>query len=202
MVPGVAAGCGRAAAKTDLNPAELGSGQARAAQPSSLTRSLTNGCPTNESTILPEQAFYNVLQVYFDGTSVGGSYGVTPGNLPLNYLQVYSADVLYANTHSAGNPVVDGSNQTNVVTAQTEFDNARLQILEIAELVLNLQVVGKTLQLAWPASAVALQLQINSDLSNSNGWKPAPDTPTLIGGSYEISITPSSAAAFYRLAAP
>jgi hypothetical protein len=165
----------------------------------------TNGCSgTNDPMISPEQAFYNVLQVYFDGTRVGGSYNVTPGNLPLNYLQVYAADVIYADTNGTGSLVVDGFNKTNNVTAQSEFDTARMQIFEIAEVVLNLQAVGNTLQLTWPASAAAFELQINTNnLSNPNGWEPAPDTPTLIGGSYyEVSITPSSAAAFYRLAMP
>jgi hypothetical protein len=162
----------------------------------------TNNCPTNISIISPEQAFYNVLQVYFDGTRVGGSYGVTNGGLPLNYLQVYAADVLYANTNGAGSSVVDGFDQTNTVTAQSEFDTARLQIFEIAEVVLNVQAIGMTLQLTWPATAIAFQLQVTSDPSNPDGWKPDPDTPTLLSDFYEVAITPSSAAAFYRLATP
>ncbi len=159
------------------------------------------GCPTNNP-ISPEQAFYNVLQVYFDGTAVGGAYGVMAGNLPLNYVQIYAADILYANTNGAGSPVVDGFGQTNIVTAQHEFNNLSLQILEIAEVVLNVQVAGNHLQLSWPLSDAPLQLQVSSDLSKPNEWKLAPETPTLIGASYEVSITPANARAFYRLATP
>jgi hypothetical protein len=124
----------------------------------------TGGC-TNY--ISPEQAFYNVLQVYFDGTGVGAAYGVTPGNLPLNYLQVWYSDVLYANTNSTGSAVVDGFGATNNVTAQSEFDEASSRIFEIAEPsvslppALALQTVETTLQLTWPASAAAFQLEVN-----------------------------------------
>jgi len=159
------------------------------------------GCPTNNP-ISPEQAFYNVLQVYFDGTPVGAAYGVTASNLPLNYAQIYAADILYANTNGAGSLVVDGSGQTNIITAQDEFNDLSLRILEIAEVVLNVQVAANHLQLSWPLSDAPLQLQVSSDLSKPNQWKLAPETPTLIGASYEVSITPSNAPAFYRLATP
>jgi hypothetical protein len=90
------------------------------------------GCPTNNP-ISPEQAIYNVLRVYFDGTTPGGSYGSISSNLPLNYLQIFSADVLYANTNTNAVPVVDEFGHTNNVTAQMEFDEARSQIRGIAE---------------------------------------------------------------------
>jgi hypothetical protein len=51
-----------------------------------------------EDLIPPEQAIYNMLYVYFSGTAeaslFGGSTGSDPG--PLNYLQIYSDDVIYA----------------------------------------------------------------------------------------------------------
>ena len=159
------------------------------------------GCPTNDP-ISPEQAFYNVLQVYFDGTLVGGDYGVTASNLPLNYMQIYAADILYANTNSTGSLVVDGFDSTNNVTAREEFDSASLQLLEIAEVALNAKVVSNSLQLSWPLCIAPLQLQVNSDLSKPKGWQPTSETPTLIGASYQVLITPSNATAFYRLASP
>jgi hypothetical protein len=159
------------------------------------------GCPTNDP-ISPEQAFYNVLRAFFDGTQVGGSYGVTTSNLPLNYVQIYAADVLYAETNSEGSLVVDGSGLTNNITAQDEFNNLSLQILEIAQVPLNVQAVGDNLQLSWPLSAAPLQLQVNSDLSKPGLWMQVPESPALIGASYEVLITPSNSAAFYRLAPP
>jgi hypothetical protein len=69
-------------------------------------------------------------------------------------------------------------------------------------LVLNIQKIGSTLELTWLGSAAGLQPQFNTDLSNRNGWQGAPGTPTLVNGSYKLSIVPSSSAAFYRLAKP
>ena len=92
------------------------------------------GCPTNYS-ISPEQAFYNVMEVFFDGTSVGGAYGTNDsyGTLPLNYLQIYSVDVLYANTNMTGTNIVDGFGNTVHMTAQSELTNVSAQIGTIAE---------------------------------------------------------------------
>jgi hypothetical protein len=158
--------------------------------------------------ISPEQAFYNVLQVYFDGTSVGGAYGVTPGDLSLNYMQVWYSDVFYANTKPTGSAVGDGSGATTNMTAHNEFEEASSRLIEIAEppvplpAALALQTVSNVLQITWPASAGAYQLQVNSDLSHPERWKTNSDTPILTNSSYEVSITPSKGAAFYRLAAP
>jgi hypothetical protein len=54
--------------------------------------------------IPPEQAEYNVLYVYYWGTSVASFFGGTPGSTPapLNYLQIYSEDILYAEAHASG----------------------------------------------------------------------------------------------------
>ncbi len=45
--------------------------------------------------ISPEQALYNALSHYFEHTVVGDYYGVTAGTAPMNYLQIYAADILY-----------------------------------------------------------------------------------------------------------
>ena len=149
---------------------------------------LGGGC-TN---ISPEQAIYNVLTSYFDGTPVGSNYGTPPivsSNLPLNYLQIYYEDVLYANTNITGTNVVDGFNNTNLVTAQMLFTNASLQICEIAELDLNVQPAGPNVLIRWHASAAATQLQVNHKLSDdTNGWKQATQTRTLTNSFYQISI--------------
>jgi hypothetical protein len=162
------------------------------------------GCPTNDP-VSPEQAIYNVLTLYFDGTPVGSYYGpplIVSSNLPLNYLQIYNEDVTYAETNSAGSLVVDGFDNTNLMTAQMLFTNASVQIGEIAELDLNVQTVGQTLQIRWLASAAATQLQVNYKLSDTNGWKQDTNTPSLTNGFYQVSITPTTNAAFFRLATP
>jgi hypothetical protein len=64
------------------------------------------GCPTscdNEAPdctgIRPFEALQNVLAVYFSGTPIGEQYGAAKGDVPLNYLQIYAADILFSNTH-------------------------------------------------------------------------------------------------------
>jgi hypothetical protein len=61
--------------------------------------------------ITAEQGLYNVLQIYFDGTDAGPFYGVSAGvtpdadagtlfefsDAPMNYVQVYDTDIIYAN---------------------------------------------------------------------------------------------------------
>ena len=55
--------------------------------------------PANDL-ISAEQALYNVLGVYFDGTPVASFFGGTPGAAPLNYLQIYSPDIQYATANA------------------------------------------------------------------------------------------------------
>lgn len=49
--------------------------------------------------ITPERAFTNVLAVFFAGTRYGHFYGSPDGPAPVQYLQIYLDDVLYANDH-------------------------------------------------------------------------------------------------------
>jgi hypothetical protein len=166
------------------------------------------GC-TNLS---PEQAIYNVLTVFFDGTPVGSNYGspygtppIITSNLPLNYLQLYNEDVSYANDNTNAVPVMNGFGNLTNLTAQMLFTNASFQISGIAELdlALNVQMVDQTVQLTWLATTpAAYQLQVNHKLSDPNGWKPASQTPTIIGDYYQVTINPVAAASFFRLAPP
>lgn len=49
--------------------------------------------------ITPEQALTNVLGVFFAGTPYGHFYGSPDGPAPVQYLQIYQEDILYANAH-------------------------------------------------------------------------------------------------------
>jgi hypothetical protein len=65
------------------------------------------------------------------------------------------------------------------------------------------QMMGQTVQLNWLATTpAAYQLQVNPKLSDPNGWKPASQTPAFVGDYNQISITPTSSPAFFRLAPP
>jgi hypothetical protein len=82
----------------------------------------------------PEQAAYNVLKDVFDETAVADAFGGAPGSTPMNYLQVYAADFLYAQAH-AGKPaqVDEARGKTVSATAQDLLNLANQKIFEIAE---------------------------------------------------------------------
>jgi hypothetical protein len=83
-----------------------------------------------------EQAIYNVLYVYFSGTAAASSFGGIPGPnpAPLNYLQIYSEDIVYAGQNT-NNKVrikqIDGTWES--VTAQELLNTASRQLKKIAE---------------------------------------------------------------------
>lgn len=63
------------------------------------------GCPSLDKSspscqrVTPEQAFANVLAVFFADTPYGHYYGARDGTAPVDYLQIYQDDILYANDH-------------------------------------------------------------------------------------------------------
>lgn len=84
--------------------------------------------------ISPEQALYNVLRIYFDGTPAASSFGGTPGTTPLNYLQIYAVDFLYATAHvQAPQPVVQAGGAIVPLSAQDLLNQASRKVFEIAE---------------------------------------------------------------------
>ena len=84
--------------------------------------------------IPPEQASYNLLNIYFDGTPAASSFGGTLGAAPLNYLQIYSEDIQYAEANvNAPAPVAEAGGATVSMTAQAQFNLASQKLLTIAE---------------------------------------------------------------------
>jgi hypothetical protein len=90
------------------------------------------------STCSPQQALYNVLVWFFDGTSQGPSFpsgtvpiGGTSGSAPLNYLQIYGPDITYASTGPT--VLVQMSTSKNMVSAQDLLHKASLALALIAE---------------------------------------------------------------------
>jgi hypothetical protein len=82
----------------------------------------------------PEQALYNVLKVYFDRTAAAASFGGSAGTTPLNYLQIYAADFLYADAHvHAPQQVVEAGGAIVSVSAQDLLNLASQKLLEIGE---------------------------------------------------------------------
>jgi hypothetical protein len=56
--------------------------------------------------ISPEQALYNVLSWYFEGTGLTTWFDGSTDSAPLNYLQIYGPDISYTNTYTTQVPVV------------------------------------------------------------------------------------------------
>jgi uncharacterized protein (TIGR03437 family) len=84
--------------------------------------------------IPPEQAEYNVLNVYFDGTAAASTFGGTAGTTPLNYLQIYSQDIQYAEMNAdAPAQVVQNSGASVSMSAQELLDLASPKLLSIGE---------------------------------------------------------------------
>ena len=83
--------------------------------------------------IPPEQAEYNVLSVYFDGTAVASSFNGTPGIAPLNYLQIYSQDIQYATANVNAPAQVVAGTATVSITAQALLNLASAKLFTIGE---------------------------------------------------------------------
>jgi uncharacterized protein (TIGR03437 family) len=84
--------------------------------------------------IPPEQAEYNVLNVYFGGTAAASFFGAAQGATPLNYLQIYFQDIQYATDGvSAPAQVVEAGGATVALSAQDLLNLASEKLLEIAE---------------------------------------------------------------------
>jgi acetyl esterase/lipase len=90
------------AADARLNPRVLAGGEFSTGYARDPAR---EGCPSDDrsspacQSITPEQALGNVLGVFFAGTPYGHFYGSANGIAPIQYLQIYQDDILYANDH-------------------------------------------------------------------------------------------------------
>ncbi|MGB0065674.1 MAG: hypothetical protein WBP85_14625 [Terracidiphilus sp.] len=95
--------------------------------------SLVNHDPS--ALIPPEQALYNVLNFYFDGTAAasafGGMTGLAPA--PMNYLQIYSEDIQYTEENASAPALIVEGSSTVDVTAQSLLDQASAQLSTIEE---------------------------------------------------------------------
>ena len=58
-----------------------------------------------------------------------------------------------------------------------------------------------TAVIAWPAPSTGWNLEVNSNLSNTN-WSPAGGTMILVGPENQVIISPPTGSRFYRLSNP
>jgi hypothetical protein len=84
--------------------------------------------------ISPDQAIYNVLQVFFNGTPEAAPFGGTPGTGRYNFLQIYSQDIKYATDHAQMPATILRSDGTTVkMSAQDVLNLASQKLLEMNE---------------------------------------------------------------------
>jgi hypothetical protein len=84
--------------------------------------------------ISPEQAMYNVLRVFFDGTPAATAFGGAAGTGRYNFVQIYDEDFIYAAAH-ANKPakVVQTDGTTITVTTQALLVLANEKVLQMSE---------------------------------------------------------------------
>jgi hypothetical protein len=103
-----------------------------------------------------EQAQYNYMQNFFEGTKLGAVYGpgnvynpavnIVAGTIPLNYLQLYDVDINYASANACDikggsctlSPVTDGAGHTSQLSFQAILETAAARILQIADPTLSI----------------------------------------------------------------
>jgi uncharacterized protein (TIGR03437 family) len=148
--------------------------------------------------IPPEQAEYNVLNDYFDGTPAASLFGGTNGTAPLNYLQIYSPDILYAQTNAhAPAQVVETSGATVALSAQDLLNIASSKLFQISEpallpLISTGGVVPSTIE---PGEWVSIYgSNLAPGIANWNG-----DFPTSLDGT---SVTIDGKAAYLSYVNP
>jgi len=101
--------------------------------PASIAKYKTTGNVPATDLISPEQAEYNLLNIFFDGTAAATSFGGAQGAAPLNYLQIYPQDIQYAAANAdAPAQVVEGGGTVSV-TAQALMSMASARLLAIGE---------------------------------------------------------------------
>jgi hypothetical protein len=98
-----------------------------------LNTSVSQHAEEEGSSSVVEQALYNVLQVIFNGTAVASSYCQTVGMAPLNYVQIYSNDFLYAGKNGAVSVHEGSCLGTHSMSAQDELNAASALLLSISE---------------------------------------------------------------------
>jgi uncharacterized protein (TIGR03437 family) len=145
----------------------------------------------------PEQALYNLLNIYFDGTAAASPFGGTQGTVPLNYLQLYSQDIQYATANiNAPALVTEAGGVTVSTTAQALLNLASQKLLTLAEPALPAinegGIVPNTIEPGEWATIYGTNLAGGTATWTGN-------FPTLLGGT---SVTVGGKPAYLSFASP
>jgi uncharacterized protein (TIGR03437 family) len=153
---------------------------------SSLASFKTFGNVPPSDLISPEQALYNVLNFCFEGTAAASFFGAASGAAPLNYLQIYSADIQYArDSFNMPAQVFDGSGAVVSRSAQDLLNLASQKLLTMAEPAVvvsagGIVIHGGTTPAVSPGSLVDVY---GTNLANQSLLAPlSPALPLALGG--------------------
>jgi uncharacterized protein (TIGR03437 family) len=121
-----------------------------------------------------------VLNVYFNGTAAAASFGATPGTAPLNYLQIYAPDILYAEAHvNAPAQVVETSGASVSVSAQDLLNLAIVKLLQI----------GEPLPSITPGGIVPPQINAGGVVNNASYGQSSSVAPGSIAALFGTNLT-------------
>jgi uncharacterized protein (TIGR03437 family) len=161
--------------------------------PANLTTYSTYGKVPAKDLIPPEQALYNVLNQYFDGTAVAAAFGGTTGTAPMNYMQIYSEDIQYATANiNAPAQVVEAGGLVVMTTAQELLNLASQKLLTIAEPALVPAISSIAPGTIQPGEWVSIY---GTNLAGNATW--TGNFPTSLGGT---GVTINGRAAYLSFA--
>lgn len=165
-----------------------------------LTSYKTYGKVPAADLIPPEQAEYNVLSVYFNGTPAASSFNGTPGIAPLNYLQIYAPDIQYAEANTNQPAQVVAGSVTVSITAQALLNLASAKLLTIGEPLPSI-TSGGVVPVASTVGTIQagewVSIYGNNLASGTASW--TGDFPTALAGT---SVTINGKAAYLSYVSP
>ena len=145
---------------------------------------------------------------------------------PASYLAIYTNGVLAGVNTAITTPMSAVSNVFSYIgrslySGDTWFDfsvdefriyNGVMQAADIAasqlagpnvllttNVLLNPSISGGQLTLNWPVAGSGFTLASSPTLGSGAAWTPVSVTPNLVGGNYQLTITPTNGTLFFRL---
>jgi hypothetical protein len=118
-----------------------------------------------------------------------------------------TAPIIYATTgESVANRlvcIVDTNSSATVTPLATAGNNSVFRGLdfvpELRPVILTIQQSDDTVVLSWPEAATGYSLQVNADLSQTNGWSAAAQSVVPTNGLNTVTVPVTSTNQFYRL---
>ncbi|HEU5070772.1 MAG TPA: alpha-L-arabinofuranosidase C-terminal domain-containing protein [Verrucomicrobiae bacterium] len=161
-----------------------------------------SGQTVHVTTVFDPPAGYMAL--YTNGVLVSQNNNVTVPLSAVNDVFNYLARSLYANDAYL-DVSLDEFRIFNGALTPKEIMAAQVvgpdQLLSAANPVLSAGLVGGGVQLSWPVEAASFHLESRTNFA-ADAWSPAAGSPQLVGDRWEMTISPTDGARFFRLTYP